>query len=462
MTVSVTELLQTLGWETLERRRRVRLIISRGMTKVKPLSDLPEPPAAGSVSQVAFHSSYLTPLQDKAAPVVVAFLQDKLHINDIAKYADVYNPDSDGGAFRNIKGHLDEHFSLELPHVENSHLALDTLQQDFPGTVLDLPSTSDLSDLDLQGEGFSLVIVHLQPVANALNEEAIFAANDELVGKIAKHLEQQNVKYTALYTAEMSHSRQQDEKRESHLNRRLQEAPTLGKKGAFYNVSHLKGMLYAYLSGVSACVRPRFNPEKPPLAFCPFNFSISSLNSSDMTVNPYANKTLSLTLKIFDIRPPKSADVFNFSLTMPFRHQGDRWVIMESSLTVGSSAQRYSVKDFKLVTHGYDPVVPLLYSFHCSSMEWYPKNMSAPVLAFIELHRFQVQPFHTPHFGFLPAQDCVGWFSAAVWMALFVVILHLLILLFAIHMLTSLSINPRFLNPKGKALTIHAEEELNP
>ena len=61
-----------------------------------------------------------------------------------------------------------------------SHLALDALHHNFPGTVHHLTSTSDLSGLDLSGKGNYLVIVRLMPVAGAKNEEAAIASNGEL------------------------------------------------------------------------------------------------------------------------------------------------------------------------------------------------------------------------------------------------------------------------------------------
>ena len=72
---------------------------------------------------------------------------------------------------------MDEHFSLELPQVTDSHLALSALQKHFPGTVHDLSATSDLSDLDLSGQGSHLVIVRLLPVAHGQSEEAAIAVN---------------------------------------------------------------------------------------------------------------------------------------------------------------------------------------------------------------------------------------------------------------------------------------------
>ncbi|KAL8596856.1 hypothetical protein ACOMHN_060664 [Nucella lapillus] len=424
----------------------------------RSLSDLPEAPLTGNLPQEAFHSSYLTPLLDKAAPVIVVFLQDKLHIKDISKYADVYNPDSDGGAFKNIKGHLKEDFSLELPHVEDPHLAVDTLRQNFPGTVLDLSPTSDLSDLGLRDKKLSLVVVCLHPVADAPVEEAAITANDELIGKISRHLERHSIKYTALYTAEMSHTKQSEKHARRLHGRHLLEALQEKEGGYFYNLSYAKDRLYAYLTSVSVCIRPPFDPDEPALTSCSFNFTILNLTHSDMDVNWVdANKTLSLTLTINDIQLFNSTRIYNLTFIMPFQRQLDRWEILQSVVSLVNTTHD-TVKDFGLVTQGYDAMVPLHYSFHCSSMKWYPLNMSSPALAYIILGGFQVQPFNTPSSGFYLPQDCVGWFTRAIWMGLVTVGLNILILALGMYMLTSLTTNSRYDNPKNKPLTFIADE----
>ena len=89
----------------------------------------------------------------------------------------IYHLSYYGFAFQ--QGLLDENFSVELPHVLGSHLALDALRQHFPGTVHDLTSASDLFGLDLSSKGNYLVIVRLAPVAGAKNEEAAIASNGE-------------------------------------------------------------------------------------------------------------------------------------------------------------------------------------------------------------------------------------------------------------------------------------------
>ncbi|KAK7101680.1 V-type proton ATPase subunit S1-like [Littorina saxatilis] len=419
----------------------------------RPLSDLPQAPAADSVSQDTFHTEYLKPLLNKGSNVLVAFLQDKLHVSDISKYADVYNENSDGGAFKNIKGLLDDNFSLELPQVLNSHLALDALRQNFPGTVHDLASATDLSGLDLSGKGNYLLIVRLTPVAGAKNEEAAISANDELVGQVSNHLKKRSVQYTALYTAETSEAR---EKRDTRKSRHLLATADQSQEGAFYNVSYGNGTLYAYLKSVSVCVLPKTDP--PPTA-CSANFTVPAdklLTNSNMTAVMGENRTLTVTLTIFGISPNSTNLNYTISIKFPFRHWYDRWEMEAAMLTLKNGSELVNDDDM-LVTRGYDMVVPLLYSFHCSSMQWYVSTKANSSQTQVTLGGFQIQPFNTTE-GFRLSQDCVGWFSTAIWMALVPVGLNIIILLFGMYMLSSLTTNDRFDDPKSKPLNINAGE----
>lgn len=76
-------------------------------------------------------------------------------------------------------------------------------------------------------------------------------------------------------------------------------------------------------------------------------------------------------------------------------------------------------------------------------------------LCFVSL---QIQPFNVPSTGFFLSQDCVGWFSTAIWMGLVPVGINLIILFFGMYMMSTLSTNDRFDDPKGKSLTINAGE----
>jgi hypothetical protein len=60
--------------------------------------------------------------------------------------------------------------------------------------------------------------------------------------------------------------------------------------------------------------------------------------------------------------------------------------------------------------------------------------------------------------GFALPVDCVPWFTQGIWMALFVLGIHLIILFFGMYMITQLSTNDRYDDPKGKALVINTGE----
>lgn len=56
------------------------------------------------------------------------------------------------------------------------------------------------------------------------------------------------------------------------------------------------------------------------------------------------------------------------------------------------------------------------------------------------------------------ANDCIGFFSPAIWGALFVVIILVLILTCGITMMLDIRTMDRFDDPKGKTITINAQE----
>lgn len=391
---------------------------------------------------------------------LVAFIQDKLHINDISKYADVYNPLSDGGAFKNIKGFLDEHFSLELPHVTDTHKALSALRSTFPGIVHDVTAEDDLSKLDHDAKQSYLIIVHLRPVASAKNEEAAIAANDELVGKITNHLQKRSVRFTALYTAESSEVALQG----GRLTRRLmQNAPDVDMKGQFFNESYGNGSLYAYLTSLSFCLYTTYNPDDPPKS-CDIVFNaldLTTANIDQSSVINGGNSTLIFNMKLTGVQSNATGIEVDVALTMQFVHQFDRWTIGPAMLDLSSTTNTsYNARGvISPRRYDYDPVVSMLYSYHCTSMNFYAREYNnTPVIGWFTLGGFQVQPFNTPHSGFSLSQDCVGWFTTAIWMGLIPVALNILILFFGMYMISSLSTNDRFDDPKGKTLTINAGE----
>lgn len=82
----------------------------------------------------------------------------------------------------------------------------------------------------------------------------------------------------------------------------------------------------------------------------------------------------------------------------------------------------------------------------------------------ITLENVQIQPLFQPAAGeVLTAfsdhhNDCVGFFSPAIWGALFVVILLMSIMSCGITFILDIKTNDRFDDPKGKTITISAQE----
>lgn len=82
----------------------------------------------------------------------------------------------------------------------------------------------------------------------------------------------------------------------------------------------------------------------------------------------------------------------------------------------------------------------------------------------ITIENFQLQPRFVPKEGeaFVAFSDyhndCVGFFSPAIWGALFVVFLLVSILTVGLTMMLDIKTMDRFDDPKGKTITINAQE----
>jgi len=282
---------------------------------------------------------------------------------------------------------------------------------------------------------------------------------------VCKHLQKRSVKYTALYTAESSAKKVSREG--SRLSRHLLAAAPLIVNGSWFNVSYeyggLKGPLYAYLTGVSACIVESYDRKAEP-KFCPYNFTIKEGNltkASEIFVLDGGNNTIIVQLNVSGIKTDTQPSTFDLMFKIPIKYTIDRWEILRGYLTIVNES-KVIIHDREMVTRGSDPVVNLVFSYHCSAYEWFPQNMSIPgPQAIITLEGFQIQPFNTSLWhgeGFSLAQDCVPWYTTGIWMALFVIGIHLIILYFGTIMITNLTTNDRFDDPKGKPLVINSGE----
>lgn len=158
-------------------------------------------------------------------------------------------------------------------------------------------------------------------------------------------------------------------------------------------------------------------------------------------------------------------DEFNMTVTLT---AGSTNIIMK----VVNGTGRWFIDTFTYNNELYHPRSRVYgfsekWSFGCANLtiETTAASSSVP-RKFIHLVGFRFQPSWTPmvpeegesvvKFG--PCNDCTGFFSPAIWGALFVVILLLLILFYGLSSMMEIRTMDRFDDPKGKTITINAQE----
>uniref|UniRef100_A0A663NAI8 ATPase H+ transporting accessory protein 1 n=1 Tax=Athene cunicularia TaxID=194338 RepID=A0A663NAI8_ATHCN len=87
---------------------------------------------------------------------------------------------------------------------------------------------------------------------------------------------------------------------------------------------------------------------------------------------------------------------------------------------------------------------PVEYSFHCQLVG--TSNL------------YPIQGFNVENNRFSYASDCTGFFTPGIWMGLVISVVLLWILAYGIHMITQLTTNSRFDDPKGPALSVPQTE----
>uniref|UniRef100_A0A8C8BFW4 V-type proton ATPase subunit S1 n=1 Tax=Otus sunia TaxID=257818 RepID=A0A8C8BFW4_9STRI len=108
---------------------------------------------------------------------------------------------------------------------------------------------------------------------------------------------------------------------------------------------------------------------------------------------------------------------------------------------------------------------PVEYSFHCQLVgtsnlypaRLIPSNNEAKNWD-VFISRLQIQGFNVENNQFSYASDCTGFFAPGIWMGLVISIVLLWILAYGIHMITQLTTNSRFDDPKGPALSVPQTE----
>uniref|UniRef100_A0A663NA30 ATPase H+ transporting accessory protein 1 n=1 Tax=Athene cunicularia TaxID=194338 RepID=A0A663NA30_ATHCN len=101
---------------------------------------------------------------------------------------------------------------------------------------------------------------------------------------------------------------------------------------------------------------------------------------------------------------------------------------------------------------------PVEYSFHCQlvgTSNLYPARL---IPSNNEAKNWDIQGFNVENNRFSYASDCTGFFTPGIWMGLVISVVLLWILAYGIHMITQLTTNSRFDDPKGPALSVPQTE----
>ncbi|KAK3751673.1 hypothetical protein RRG08_065579 [Elysia crispata] len=416
----------------------------------KPLTHLPEISGVDPVSANLLQQEYLKPLMQHSTESAVVFLKDRLHIDDFTKFADVYSLDSDGGAFKNIKSFMDEYFSLEIPQVKDPLKAVKELKSSFVGAVHTADSLAAVEKLNLGPSQKFLLIVELSPSSDLNDEEQTIASNDVTVGAVCHHLQKRGIKYTAMFTGKSS-SAHQAEEFETFSGRHLLDTSE-SNIGTFVNISG------AYLFLREVLVHIAHKDEKITL-----NLTVTDTFADESDIN---NNTALIQFD-FDGTSKNGTGDYTVKITFNTTLKGDRWTINKILLSVdgiGEVGSNGSLSDSPLRTDDMDLVIPVLYSYHCSSMKMYVdyirnKDLKDFQGTYVILNGLQMQPFNVQNEAFFNAQDCVGFFSRGIWMGIFSSLILLVILIFGVMMVLNLSTPDRFDDPKGKTITIAQAED---
>ncbi|KAK2575303.1 hypothetical protein KPH14_008152 [Odynerus spinipes] len=97
-----------------------------------------------------------------------------------------------------------------------------------------------------------------------------------------------------------------------------------------------------------------------------------------------------------------------------------------------------------------DIVFPYNFSYHCSQNITFSKNTTA-----VKIADFQIQ-IDAKSFG--DAYDCVNFTTIPIWTGIFVTVILGLIMMWALAMIIDIRTMDRFDDPKGKTITISAQE----
>ncbi|XP_061186806.1 V-type proton ATPase subunit S1-like [Saccostrea echinata] len=399
----------------------------------RSFADLPQSNAGKTVLSTDFTQQYLKPLTTGKDGNLVVFMQDKLSLQDFTQHADVYNPESDGGVFKNIKGFMDDLSSVSLPSVHLPGLAVDETIKKFKGKVHQVKG-QDITKIGLDTAVPNLIIVTLNSVSDSPTEAEGFKKNDEAIAKVIRHLTKRDVKYTALYTARTS---QAAESSGAETKRKLLSTQEVSNvQSDVVNIANgtliNSTCLLMYMRSITVVFQNKTYISN----------KTDNVNKTSVSIS-CSNNTANLNFGF----KADTDDRMTLSMHMAVGNVSGYWSVVEASLTVKGQTNDFSLDSVS---------APKGFSYHCSSLGKAGNSTGANIT--VSFDGFQLQPFGVMNYQFSDGWDCIPFFTEVIWMGIVSMAVVLLILLHGFTMLTSVTTQDRFDDPKGKTITVNVNE----
>ncbi|XP_044278866.1 V-type proton ATPase subunit S1-like [Varanus komodoensis] len=409
------------------------------------------------ISEHELHTLLRHPVVSSDSRNLVLFLQDMLSVDDFTRYTDSSGNEA---PFRNVQALLrTSSSSLVLPVVDCdavSHLS-DYLQETLNWTVVNVEGP-DRSQLRMNASQPNLFVINLHPTrrANELSTRKELMENDKIIGEFTKHLQLQGMEYLAIYTA----------RRPSTVSMRLDVS--WHSKRQLMSVKEEKNDLYPPLN-----VTTEVNgTDVICILFYATNFNITTKDAHmDLAYRTFVSGDVSTTSSYCS----DTNATLSLKYTKPMRGIEDLEIsfMMTNKFYKGSARNWFTLDSVHIVQNGTAPAKfnvfsisgPAEYSFHCqlvgTSNQYGATLIPDSKEAYnwkVVISEFQIQAFNVKNVMFSYANDCTGFFSPAIWMGLVTSLILLLILTYGIHMITNLTTNSRFDDPKGPALSVPQSE----
>ncbi|XP_070559456.1 V-type proton ATPase subunit S1-like isoform X2 [Ptychodera flava] len=384
------------------------------------LSSLSGVPAGHTVTAAGLQSHYLNHFVNTPQNIVL-LMQDKDSLDSSAS-------------------------SLTLPAVdvgEEDDNLIGYLQSHVNGQVEYLKSPDDLKDLKLLNGKTNLIILPVvTPQDEGKSKREKLSDNDQVLGQVSRFFQSLKESYTMILTS----AKAEKAKAVDTLKRVRREA-------SHGHVAASSNSTYIFIN--ASCVL---------LFASKMSFVMNDTNQNihvhiDLTDLPFItdvdcseeNRTLSV---VFEYSEGDSISL-NLTMKMIFNNDKKMWTTdlftIQYVYTNGSMTVRKTDKQASEYIRA-----PIGKSYHCDNPP--DKDKDENTTAIIEFVKLQVQPYNITMNGFSSADDCVGYFTAEIWMVLMAVLLFLLILSFGLVFLLNITSMDRFDDPKGKQLMITTDE----